>query len=585
MPKALKTRPFFGIHFLECFIEFGLSPCLKGFPFSVRIRPSPKVLVRYSSNNPRPPRPSDVGRSLWGGAPLPPIPERVLDGIPGFIAWLALLVSIASAVAFPLTLMLTAALVATYTAFRFFLAGIANAMGIRRIKEWEATDWYRKYLQDKRPNSLDWNSVHHLVIIPIYNESMKILIRTLDQLSLQENATTQISVLLAMEAAEPDSYQKAQSLHRQFAGQFANMYFTVHPRGLIGEMQCKSANLAWAINRFFENIVDEEGLDVDNYVLTTMDADTRWHEKHFAALTYHFAINENRHRTFWQAPIRYHGNIWQVNPLMRIINTYATAFELAYLAAPWWMAMPMSSYSLSLKLLERSGNWDTDVIADEWHMLIKAYFATDGQVKLEHIYLPFLADSTTGSNIFESIRNRYSQTLRHAWGSKEVGYMLAKLIENPQVVSFNSFKLLLRIAHDILLAGAGWIILTVGSQLPVFFHPKIAPIKVDGLFSAGDKLTYVVEGFASSHPAWVLLAVSGIVMLVLVVVFQVQDYRIRPPRVSPYTFGESLLELLSIPFMLLLTLFVVALPTLVAQTRLLLGIPLQFIVTEKSIEK
>ncbi|MYE26165.1 MAG: hypothetical protein F4X87_02895, partial [Chloroflexi bacterium] len=260
----------------------------------------------------------------------------MLDGIPGFIAWIALLVSIASAVAFPLTLTLTAALVATYTAFRFFLAGIANAMGIRRIKEWEATDWYRKYLQDRGPDSLDWNSVQHLVIVPIYNESMKILIRTLDQLSLQENATTQISVLLAMEAAEPDSYQKAQTLNRQFADQFANIYFTVHPRGLIGEMQCKSANLAWAINRFFENVVDEEGLNIDNYVLTTMDADTRWHEKHFAALTYHFAINENRHRTFWQAPIRYHGNIWQVNPLMRIINTYATAFELAYLAAPWW---------------------------------------------------------------------------------------------------------------------------------------------------------------------------------------------------------------------------------------------------------
>ena len=539
----------------------------------------------YTSSSPRPPRPSDVGRSIWGGAPLPPIPERVLDGIPGFIAWLALLLSIASAVAFPLTLMLTAALVASYTAFRFCLAGIANAMGIRRINEWASIDWYRKYLQDKTPDSLDWDSVQHLVIIPIYNESMKILIRTLDQLSLQENANSQISVLLAMEAAEPDSYQKAQSLHRQYAGHFANIYFTVHPRGLIGEMQCKSANLAWAVNRFFENIVAEEQLNVDNFVLTTMDADTRWHEKYFAALTYHFAINEDRHRAFWQAPIRYHGNIWQVNPLMRIINTYATAFELAYLAAPWWMAMPMSSYSLSLKLLEQSGNWDTDVIADEWHMLIKAYFATGGKVKMQHIYLPFLADSTTGSNILESIKNRYKQTLRHAWGSKEVGYMLAKLIENPQVVSFDSLKLLLRIAHDILLAGAGWIILTVGSQLPVFFHPKIAPIKLDGLLTAGDKAAYIVDGFTSSHPAWLLLAIAGIVMIILVVVIQLQDYRIRPPRVTPYTLGESVLELLSIPFMLVLTLLVVALPTLVAQTRLLLGIPLQFIVTDKVIDK
>lgn len=478
--------------------------------------------------------------------------------------------------------MAMAALVATYSAFRFFLAGIANGIGIRRIEEYESIDWYQKYLDEKSPTSLDWDNVHHLVIIPNYNESMKILSRTLDALSLQQNAKTQISVLLAMEAAEPESYQKAQSLHRQYADNFANVYFTVHPRGRIGEMQCKSANLSWAVNRFMENVVDEYTQYSENVVITTMDADTRWHENHFAALTYHFAIDDDRHRTFWQAPIRYHGNIWQVNPLMRIINTYATAFELAYLAAPWWMAMPMSSYSLSLKLLEQSGNWDTDVIADEWHMLIKAYFATGGHVSIQHIYLPFLADSTTGANIFQSIRNRYSQSLRHAWGSKEVGYMLAKLIENPQVFSVNSLKLLLRIAHDILLAGAGWIILTVGSQLPVFFHPDIAPVKLDGLMAAGDKLAYAVEGLSASHPAWIMLAISGMMMLILVVVFQVQDYRIRPPRVAPYTLVESLLELLSIPFMLVLTLLVVALPTLVAQTRLLLGIPLQFIVTDKS---
>ncbi len=535
----------------------------------------------YLSGNPRPPRPSEVGRSIWSGAPLPPIPERVLDGIPGFIAWLALLVSISSAVAFPLTLMLTAALVACYTALRFLLAGIANAMGMRRIHEWEAVDWHQRYLDERKPTSLEWERVHHLVIIPNYNESMKLLHRTLDSLSQQHNAHTQISVLLAMEAAEPGSYQKAQSLHAQYAEYFAKVHFTLHPRGLLGEMQCKSANLSWAVNRFFENIVADYGLDTDHIVVTTMDADTRWHKNHFAALTYHFAISEDRHRKFWQAPIRYHGNIWQVNPLMRIINTYATAFELAYLAAPWWMAMPMSSYSLSLNLLEQSGNWDTDVIADEWHMLIKAYFATGGQVTLEHIYLPFLADSTTGVNIIDSIRNRYSQTLRHAWGSKEVGYMLAKLIENPQVVSGNSLKLLLRIAHDILLAGAGWIILTVGSQLPVFFHPDIAPVQVQGMIEASDKLSYLLHGIATSHPAWLLLAVSGLVMILLVVVFQVQDYRIRPPRIAPYTLAESLLELLSIPFMLVLTLFVVALPTLVAQTRLLLGIPLQFIVTDK----
>jgi len=538
--------------------------------------------VPYTSNNRKHQQHSDIGRSLWGGAPLPPIPERVLDGIPGFLAWLALLLSIASAVAFPLTLMLTAALVALYSAIRFLLAGIANGRGIRKIQMWEQIDWHQKYLDNRNQTMPAWEEIHHVVIIPNYKEPLKILRRTLDQLKIQSNASESISIILAMEGGEPDSEKKAIDLQQEYQNAFANIYYTVHPRGLVGEMQCKSANQSWAARWYINNIVRQSNLKIDNVVVTTMDADTRWHEKHFEALTYHFITNPERHKTFWQAPIRYHGNIWQVNPLMRIVNTYATAFELAYLAAPWWMAMPMSSYALSLKLLEKSGNWDTDVIADEWHMMIKAYFAQNSGVSLEPIFLPFLADATTGNNIFESIKNRYSQTLRHAWGSKEVGYMIAKLIENPHVISVKSLKLLFRIAHDILLAGAGWIILTVGSQLPVLFHPNIAPIQIDELLSTSDKLSYIVNGLLTSHPAWILLAISSITMILLVIVFQYQDYQVRPPRIAPMTLKEGILEVLSIPFMLLLTLLVVAMPTLVAQTRLLLGIPLQFIVTDKS---
>lgn len=536
----------------------------------------------YTSNNRKQKHHTDIRHSLWSGAPLPPIPERVLDGIPGFLAWLALLLSIASAVAFPRTLMLAAALVALYSAIRFLLAGIANGRGIRKIQEWEQIDWHQKYLDNHNDTMLKWDDVHHVVVIPNYNEPLKILRRTLDQLKIQHNASNSITIILAMEGSESDSEQKAQQLQELYQNDFANIYYTIHPKGIIGEMQCKSANQSWAARWYINEILKNNNLNIDNIVITTMDADTRWHEKHFEALTYHFVTNPERHETFWQAPIRYHGNIWQVNPLMRIINTYATAFELAYLAAPWWMAMPMSSYSLSLKLLEKSGNWDTDVIADEWHMMIKAYFAQDGGVQLEHIFLPFLADSTTGDTIIDSVKNRYSQTLRHAWGSKEVGYMVAKLIENPHVISGKSLKLLFRIAHDILLAGAGWIILTVGSQLPVLFHPEIAPIQIDALIASSDKLNYIATGMLTSNPAWILLSISSITMILLVIVFQYQDYKVRPERIAPMTLKEGFLELLSIPFMLILTLLVVAMPTLVAQTRLLLGIPLQFIVTDKS---
>lgn len=507
-----------------------------------------------------------VGRSVWAGTPPPAIPERTLDAIPGCLAWLALLLSIICAIAFPRGLLLVAALLGFYSAIRFLFAGIANVMGLRNIKQWEATNWFERYALEATPEALPWDAVHHIVIIPNYKEPIEILRKTLDSLAQQYEAKKRITIMLAMEAAEEGCVEKAEQLEKEFASRFAHLFFTVHPRGLPGEMQCKSANQAWAARWAKRKLVDQLGYAIENIVVTTMDADTLWHPHYLYALTYLFAINPQRYLRFWQAPIRYHTNIWDINPLLRIVNAYSTAFELAYLAAPWWIPMPISSYSLSLKLLDSSGYWDPDVIADEWHMFIKAYFAREGAVMLDRIFLPFSATAVTGENLLQAIRNRYSQTLRHAWGSKEVGFIIAKMLEHPEVDFNVSFKLLFRVAHDILLAGAGWVILTTGAQLPFLFNPSLL----------GQVLN---EGL--NNPAYMLLQISFLLVSVLGVVFWFQDVIARPPRTQRQTLYERLMTLLSFPLLPILTLIFVALPTIQAQTRLMVGIPLRFKVSKK----
>jgi hypothetical protein len=524
-----------------------------------------------------------AGSIFSGGTPPSPIPERILDGIPGFLAWLALLISTASAIAFPRTVLLIAAIIGLYSAIRFVLAGFANFRGLRLIKEWETIDWLTYYHQHKKPDSLAWDVVHHIVIIPNYKEPMNVLRRTLDNLKNQYEAQKRLTIVLAMEAGEAECVQKAETLVAEYQACFANFFYTVHPRGLPGEMQCKSANEAWAGRWIKRHMVDELGYSIEHLCVTTQDADTRWHKNFFYALTALFATNSKRYTRFWQAPIRYHGNIWDINPLLRIVNAYATAFELAYLAAPYWKPMPMSSYSLSLKLLESSGYWDVDVIADEWHMFIKSYFAKGGEVELERMMLPFMADATIGNGVLGELKERYQQTLRHAWGSKEVGYMIAKMIDHPEVDFRRSFRLLIRISHDILLAGPGWVILTVGSQLPVLLHPDIAPPSINTteiLQNPAQNIPMVAASLTSS-PAWLMIILATSIVIVLGIVFWLIDVNVRPPREKPMTISEFFWTVLSLPSLPMLTLFVVAIPTIQAQTKLLLGIPLQFRVSKK----
>lgn len=493
--------------------------------------------------------------------------QRFLDSIPGMTVWLAFVFCIVGALLLPEILILVASLLALYSALRFVMAGLANLRGLRYIKEAEATDWRARYAAEAGPDALAWDAVRHVVIIPNYKEPLDVMRRTLDHLAAMPEAQTSMTIVLAMEAAEQGSDEKGALLRDEYHDRFVEIFYTVHPAGLPGEMQCKSANLAWAGRWIKKRLVCECGVKIDHIVVTSMDADTLWHPCYFSALTYHFATEPERDKRFWQAPIRYHGNIHQVNPLIQLVNAYSTAVELAYLAAPWWASMPISSYSLSLRLLDRSGYWDTNVIADEWHMYIKAFFQQNGTLNLTPIYLPFLASSVTGETFWQLCKNRYQQSLRHAWGSKEVGYTVGNIIRNPQAFSARALQLLLSVAHDILLSGAGWVIMIVGAYLPVILHDWMREI----VFTRG-----------LYYPPLMIFQVAFTLLFILGVVFWLLDARARPPRPAPPTLYERLLTGMSFFLLPVLTLIFVTAPILHAQALLMAGVPLLFKVTAKT---
>jgi hypothetical protein len=457
-----------------------------------------------------------------------------------------------------------AAMLSFYTTARFCFAAIAVKLGLNQVKRWEGLDWEAEYTRRAQAAlaPLPLESVYHLVIIPNYQEDLETMRQSLERLALQHCARQQMIIMLAMEAGEANASEKGDLLRQEFSAAFAQFYVAVHPKGLHKEMQCKSANEAWAAEMAKSRLI-EDGYPLGHIILTTMDADTLWHPDYFRALGVLFATDDNRHRKFWQAPIRYHSNVWEINPFMRLLHGYSTCWELAYLAAPWWPALPMSSYSLSFRLLDSIGYWDPDVIADEWHMYIKAFFMRDGDMSVESIFLPFLGHATTGESVLDSLKQRYEQTLRHAWGAKEIGYTIAQSLHHRQIPLGKRLHLLFRVAHDNLLAGAGWIIITAGVQLPALFHAD------------------QVQQWQTSLP-FITLQICFILVILLSCLFWYVDVKTRPARTSAMTSSERLQSLLSIPLLPTVTLICVALPVLHSQTRLMLGMPIQFRVTRKT---
>lgn len=488
--------------------------------------------------------------------------ENALNGLPGGVTWLALILCTYGLFFAPYPLLTAAAVLAFYSALRFTIAVYANVSGVGKIKQAEIINW-RSYHSAHR-YKLAWNDVHHMVIIPNYSESIDLLRHTLSNLALSPEAQ-QITIVLAMEEREEGSEQKAQQLVMEYEQAFAHVIYSIHPQNIPRELRCKSANQNWAARFGRRQLVDEWGYNPDHIVVTTMDADTLWHPRYFSALTAYFATDDERYQHMWQAPIRYHSNVYEINPLMRIVNAYATAFELAFLSAGWWLSLPMSSYSMSLRLLEASNYWDTDVIADEWHTYIKAFASTKGRVLIQPIFLPFLSQATTGKNFWQACINRYKQSLRHGWGSKELGFAIATT-NRTDAPPLNNARLIARISHDILLPSAGWIVVTLGAQLPILLHEPIR----EQLFEA-----------PFSSPSYLLLQFAFILFTLCSVMAWWVDVKNRPERKTPRKWGESILVILGFLTLPLMTFAFVALPLFQAQTKLMFGDELTFQVTQK----
>ncbi len=54
------------------------------------------------------------------------------------------------------------------------------------------------------------------------------------------------------------------------------------------------------------------------------------------------------------------------------------------------LGFPLSNYTLSLKLAQRIGYWDTcaDAIGEDFHTVIKSVWKTKGKVKTQPIFVP-----------------------------------------------------------------------------------------------------------------------------------------------------------------------------------------------------
>ena len=494
---------------------------------------------------------------------------RILEMIPGTLLWTTLIGALALSFLKPLWVIYFIIIFCTYWLFRVFYFVTYLVISWRRLRRDINKDWLVETKQLP-----DWESYYHLIFLPFSTESDKVLRTTFQSLVDSNYPLEKMIVVLAGEERKMDVFKStSEVMQKEFGEKFHKLIITCHPDNLPGEIKAKGANAYWAALKSKEYI-DEEKISYEKIIVSYFDSDTCVHSQYFAYLSYKYITNPKRERVAYQPVAFYNNNIWDSLALMRVVAFGTTFWLLTELSKPERL-FTFSSHSISYKALIDVGFWQKDTVTDDSRIFLQCFIRYGGDFEVIPMYMPVSMDTVMAENIWSSLKNLYKQQRRWAWGVEHFPYMvwyfskgILKTNTGDMAVSkipfLKRFKYLWNLTEGMYSWATAPILIFILSRLPlwtgreqfgstVFF--QTAPVVLEWLLTG----------------AMVGMLASAILFLFLL-----------PPKPVQKNYLYYIVMVLQWIFLPIALIFFGSIPAIEAQTRLMIGKPLGFAVTEKA---
>lgn len=480
--------------------------------------------------------------------------KRALEILPGFVSWFLILFPLWGALLIPYIVAYFVLFFDVFWFYRSFALLITAYIASQKIKRAEKVNWL-----DESEKQKDFEKVNHIVLIPNYQEGIEKLRRLIESIQYQTFPKDRVYVVLAMEKREKDARKKANILIIEFEGVFGGIYATFHP-DIAGEVKGKSSNEAFAGKWIYRKIVKNGSLDINFTTITTADADTCFDPQYLSYLTHSFLTDEKRYNNFWQSATVDHNNFWTVPAPNRIFSFFSSLWRTGLLVQGDRL-IATSTYSLSFKLLERIGFWDTDVIPEDYRIFFKAFYKLGGDVKANPIFLRTSLDSPLSNTYIRSLKNKYHQVRRWSYGVSDDPLFIKWWFTVPNVPFFKKTKILFHVLIDHFLWPVNWFIITIAANAITLINPVFARTAL---------------GYNLPILARIILASTIIALAIMIVI----DYRNRPKHLSKSKFRELLFPL-EFVLMPIAGFFFNSLPAIISHTQVMFGRKMEYKVTEK----
>lgn len=433
-----------------------------------------------------------------------------------------------------------------------------------RCEKLEAKDMVIPHSGQTR--TLSWKDFYHVIIIPNYRESLVVLRSTLNGLITSDYPKDRLIVVLATEGREGTAgIERADIISKEYAKAFGKFLVTVHPDDIVGELKGKGANQAWAAAELKRLVIDKENLDYDLIMVSVLDADTIVYPGYFYCLMYSFLTVENPYRASFQPVPVYHNNLWEAPFFARVAAFSNTFWQMMQQLRPEKLAT-YSSHSMTWRALVDIGFWSTNMVSEDSRIFWHCFCYYQGDYRVEPLYFPVSMDICMDKGIIKTASSLYRQQRRWGWGVENIPYLLfntskqwktlpkgakKKYVSHifVQLYGFHSWA-----TNALITSVLGWLPLLLGGDR---FNSTVL----------SNNLPTVTKFFMS------LAMVGMVISAIISVLILPQDHKAGIKR--------YLIMLVQWLFLPVVIIFFGAIPGLEAQTRLMLGKYMGFLVTPK----
>ena len=209
---------------------------------------------------------------------------------------------------------------------------------------------------DAEARTVNEAPTHHLAVMSCYKEPVDLIAASVETLANQTVASN-VTMVIAFEEKTTYLLSKQKHLSNLFGCRFHEMLFVTHPFGVEGEIPGKCSNANCGIRTGLAHMKQRRGnaFDPDRILVTTCDADSKFHPRYFEALEYRYQQESMHPRgsdgmvgCVFQSPLLYNWNLDAASVVTRVTGIVRSFLMMGAMIP--FNVNPMSIYSFSASL-------------------------------------------------------------------------------------------------------------------------------------------------------------------------------------------------------------------------------------------